>query len=116
MARTRSNTHIPELLRQHQQALLADWITRQLASGGTRRDLINEAELQRQSRDFLTSFTKAAEYGFDDIHGAHWTPVRDVLTGISRSRALQGFSATETATFVFSLKQPLFTQLRQSIS
>jgi len=31
---------------------------------------------------------------------------------VSSSRALQGFTPTETATFVFSLKQPIFMQLR----
>jgi len=40
----------------------------------------------------------------------------DFLAGASRSRALQGFSPSETATVVFSLKQPLFTRLRQEFS
>jgi rsbT co-antagonist protein RsbR len=42
--------------------------------------------------------------------------VRDFLAGVSRSRALQGFSPSETATFVLSLKQPVFTRLRKQIS
>jgi rsbT co-antagonist protein RsbR len=44
--------------------------------------------------------------------GPAWDFVREFLTGISRSRALQGFSPSETATFVFSLKQPVFARLR----
>jgi rsbT co-antagonist protein RsbR len=36
-----------------------------------------------------------------------------MLGDISRSRAMQGFSPTETATFVFSLKQPLFNALNR---
>jgi rsbT co-antagonist protein RsbR len=39
--------------------------------------------------------------------------VRDFLTAVSRSRALQGFSPTETATFILSLKQPVFSRLRK---
>jgi rsbT co-antagonist protein RsbR len=38
-----------------------------------------------------------------------------MLGGVSRSRAMQGFSPSETATFVFSLKQPLFVRLRQEV-
>ena len=38
--------------------------------------------------------------------------MRSLLDGVSRSRAAQGFSPSETATFVFSLKEPLFEQLR----
>jgi rsbT co-antagonist protein RsbR len=41
--------------------------------------------------------------------------VRDYLAGVSRSRALQGFSPSETATFVLSLKQPVFTRLRKQL-
>jgi rsbT co-antagonist protein RsbR len=41
--------------------------------------------------------------------------VKEFLTGLSRSRALQGFSSTETATFVLSLKQPIFERLRLEV-
>jgi rsbT co-antagonist protein RsbR len=37
-----------------------------------------------------------------------------MLTTISASRARQGFTPSETATFVFSLKQPLFERLGQT--
>jgi hypothetical protein len=46
-----------------------------------------------------------------DITAPDWEPMRDFLAGISRSRATGNFTPTETATFVFSLKQPLFTRL-----
>jgi rsbT co-antagonist protein RsbR len=42
-----------------------------------------------------------------------WGPVREMLSDVSRSRALQGFSPSETATFVFSFKRPLFSRLQQ---
>jgi rsbT co-antagonist protein RsbR len=37
-----------------------------------------------------------------------------MLADVSRSRALQGFSPTETATFIFSLKEPLFNTLNRN--
>jgi rsbT co-antagonist protein RsbR len=37
------------------------------------------------------------------------------LTTISQSRARQGFTPSETATFVFSLKEPLFARLSQEL-
>ena len=109
-------TRIPEILQRHEHEILSEWMKRQLASAATRRDLMNEAELQRQSRDFLAAFTRAAERGVADLHGPQWTPIKEMLASISRSRATQGFSPAETATFVFSLKQPLFAQLRQSVN
>ena len=37
--------------------------------------------------------------------------MRDLLGEISRQRAIQGFTPSETATFVFSFKQPLFARI-----
>jgi rsbT co-antagonist protein RsbR len=107
---------LPEILKAHEHEILAEWTARQLESTGTRRDLINEAELQRQSKEFLAAFVRAAEGGTDDLQAGNWTPVNELLGRISRSRALQGFSPSETAKFVFSLKQPLFSQLRGAVT
>ena len=110
-------TRLPEIVTAHQDAILEEWMMRQLESGATRRDLMSESELQRQSRDFLAAFGGAVDAGgVDNVYGHAWEPVRDLLAGISRSRAMQGFSPMETATFIFSLKQPLFLQLRKTIS
>ena len=109
-------TRLPEIVKTHEQAILQEWMQHQIESTGTRRDLMSEAELQRQSRDFLNAFTRATETGrLDDVHGMSWAPVREMLNRVSQSRALQGFSPSETATFVLSLKQPLFRQLRENV-
>jgi rsbT co-antagonist protein RsbR len=104
-----SGTTLPALIRTHEARLLSDWIAAQLQSVATRRDLMNDDQLRRESKDFLAAFVTASDTGgISDVHAAHWAPVREVLARLSRSRAQQGFNATETATFVFSLKQPLF--------
>ena len=41
--------------------------------------------------------------------------MREVLENVSRARALQGYSPAETATFVFSLKQPLFRLMQREL-
>lgn len=51
----------------------------------------------------------------EDIQGSEWTSLRDMLANLSRERASQGFSPSETATFVLSFKKPLFDQLRRSL-
>ena len=109
-------TRLPEILKTHEQSILNEWMQLQVESTATRRDLMSEAELQRQSRDFLNAFVRAAETGrLDDVHGMPWAPVREMLSRVSEARALLGFSPAETATFVFSLKQPLFRQLRENV-
>jgi rsbT co-antagonist protein RsbR len=47
-----------------------------------------------------------------DVTGTAWQAVRQNLEELSRSRAADGYSPSETATFVFSFKQPLFDVLR----
>jgi len=108
-------SRIAELLDQHEKELLASWIDRQLQSVSIRRDLIDETELREQSRQLLRLLGEAAVSGTDDIQGSAWEPVREVLGAMSRSRARLGFTPSETAMFVLSLKEPLFTLLRQQL-
>jgi rsbT co-antagonist protein RsbR len=79
--------------------------------------LISDRELEAQSHEFLGLLRAAVRDGLGvDVTGApQWAPVRDMLAGLSRSRGLQGFSPSETATFVFSLKVPLFAKLRDEV-
>lgn len=111
-----NGSRIPETIRKHESDLLADWMKQQMAATSLRTDLMSEADLRAQSRQFLNLFRTAAESGnLTDIDGAAWAEPREFLAGISRSRALQGYSPAETATFVFSMKQPLFATLRRDL-
>jgi rsbT co-antagonist protein RsbR len=50
-----------------------------------------------------------------DISTAHWSATRAVLEDVSRDRVERGFTPSQTATFVFSLKKPVFDLLRREI-
>jgi rsbT co-antagonist protein RsbR len=100
-----------DILARHEADLLREWLREQTKA--LRSDLIREEELKEQSSEFLRLFLETLRAGDEvDISGARWSEVRGFLEKISASRAVQGFSPTQTATFVFSLKQPLFTRLR----
>ena len=102
-----------KIIAHSQQDLLVDWIKEQLAATTLRTDLMKEGELREQSRELLALLQTATDTGsVTQFDGPNWSAVRDFLTRVSRSRAQQGFSPSETATFVFSLKQPLFNRLR----
>src|SRR5215813_12381279 len=108
-------SRISEMIARNESDLLADWIREQLAATTLRSDLMREAELREQSRQFLNLLIRAASQqpNLNDIAAPAWEEAREFLSGISRSRAHQGLSPSETATFIFSLKQPLFTLLRK---
>ena len=97
-----------------QDQLLSEWVDGQLGATGMRRDLIGRQELYEQSRQFLDAFTQALQR--DGANAAEDENVRRVLDDLSKTRAHQGFSAPETALFIFSLKQPLFSRLRKQLA
>ncbi|SAL30660.1 RsbT co-antagonist protein RsbRA [Caballeronia sordidicola] len=105
---------LSEVLVKDEAKILTTWIAEQL-SGGARQDLLSEADVKEASRAFLSIFANAVKNDYDEeMTGAEWNDVRSHLAKLSRERVVQGFSPEETATFVFSLKKPLFEGLRQS--
>src|SRR5580765_190255 len=107
-------TSLAQLFQKHQQQILEDWIRQQLGAATLRSDLLKESELREQSREFLKNFIDGAQAGTEDVNAPSWKPAKEVLSSISRSRATQGFSPSETAMFVFSSKQPLFEVLKRA--
>jgi rsbT co-antagonist protein RsbR len=64
----------------------------------------------------LNLFQKAAQSGnLSNLDAGEWRPVRDFMETMSAARARQGYSPTETATFILSLKQPLFQRLQTEL-
>jgi rsbT co-antagonist protein RsbR len=112
-----SETRLPDIIARYEGDLLTDWVRLQSEFLSARRDRISESQIRANSREFLAALTEALTKGADsDIEGFHWSAMRDLLGEIARQRAVQGFSPTETATFVFSFKQPLFARLRAEYS
>ncbi len=105
------------VLRKRGQEILQEWVSRQQQNLSLRNNLLRPGELDEQCRSFLDGVARALEQdGGDVATSENWAPVRDLLSGLSRSRARQGFTPTETAMFVFSLKEPLFNALRRESS
>jgi rsbT co-antagonist protein RsbR len=106
---------LPEILKKHETEILSDWVKEQLSTTVLRGDLPSDPELREHAHRFLRLLRDACAEGDLDIRTAAWADVRDLLADVSRSRAKLGHTPSETAAFVFSLKQPLFTQLRHDV-
>src|SRR5262245_49249968 len=108
----KNKSSIPEVISKNESDLLADWMREQLAATTLRGDLMKESELREQSRQFLNLIVRAvseSQANLKDINTPVWEDTREFLSSLSRSRARQGFSPSEVAIFILSLKQPLFT-------
>jgi rsbT co-antagonist protein RsbR len=99
---------ISALLDAHQAEILHQWLQLLQEDGALQSGRIGQQELQVQCSSFLTALRGALATGSSDVDGPAFAGLREMLSGISASRATQGFSPRETAVFVFSLKQPLF--------
>ncbi|MCU1286272.1 MAG: anti-sigma-factor antagonist [Acidobacteriales bacterium] len=104
---------LAEIFEKYQADIITDWI-KEMSAANRRKDLMSESELKLQTNELLHAITDASKNGnSSDINAPHWAPVREMITSISSSRAKQGFTPTETASFVFSLKQPISNRIRK---
>src|ERR1044071_1946144 len=110
---TNEATMLSALVTDHEKEILPEWVELQKRAGSLQTGRITEAELSSQSREFLRLLRAGLAAGDADVAKAAYTPAREFLANLSRARAMQGFTPSETATFVFSLKQPLFNTLNR---
>ncbi|WP_144119201.1 STAS domain-containing protein [Catellatospora sichuanensis] len=66
------------------------------------------AESGRQTTELQVQLQKSLNDGATNLDGPQTAELRAVLTELSRGRARQGFTATETATSIFALKTALY--------
>ncbi|OJW19074.1 MAG: hypothetical protein BGO51_27245 [Rhodospirillales bacterium 69-11] len=108
-----SASRLPSILDAHGDEILAEWVER--LRDGVADDRISEVERARQASGFLQRLSDALRGStVVESDSPAFEPLYDMLVDISRSRAVQGFSPTESALFVFSLKQPLFRFLARA--
>ncbi len=108
-------TKFAGVLRAQDSELLNEWISAQMASQRRRR--LRESDLREESQHFLTLLRNALERDSNvDLDSPYWDDVRHFLEDLSRSRAETGHTPPETATFIFSLKQPLFRRLQREVT
>ena len=102
---------VVDTLTSEPDALQAEWLSELKKQGTSADHRISEAEFVQQGRELIQLLGAAVGTG-TDIQAEPWRAAREFLERLSRSRAQQGFTSSDTATFIFSLKRPLFTRIR----
>ncbi len=99
------------MIRSSGQEILQEWLSEQLSADTLRLDLIDEKTLEVESQEFLAVLSSAlGSEELVDFERPAWQPVLSFLDELSRARDHAGFGPIETASFVLSLKQPLFAR------
>jgi rsbT co-antagonist protein RsbR len=106
------NSRLADVLEKREAEVTDQWIEQQQATG-RKQTAAERDQATRQSREFVRALKSALQRNTSgDISGPDWSGVRDFLVDLSSRRAKDGYTPRETASFVYSLKQPLFTALR----
>ncbi|MBB6143426.1 rsbT co-antagonist protein RsbR [Silvibacterium bohemicum] len=103
-------------IQQNREWVLQDWVQR-LRQAVRRRDLISDRELESEASEIFSVIDSVpAGTTLEDFGSAGWQPLKEMLAALSISRATAGFTPSETAIFVLSLKPTLFALARQNWS
>ncbi|MCE3277873.1 MAG: positive regulator of sigma-B [Bacteroidetes bacterium] len=103
-------------LQKRKKEVLEQWMKNQLQDEGLRNNLISDEDQQQTSDELLNLLIDALnDSSIEDAHSRDFEKVLDVLSGISISRAKQGFSPRETGVYIFGLKEALLTTLQKDI-
>lgn len=107
---------ISKLLQKRKKQVLEQWMNNQIADASLREDLMSNDDLRTQSEELLDALVKAVnDKNLNDTQSTEFDPVTEILSGISISRARQGYSPRETGVYIFSLKDALLQILQDEI-
>ncbi|CAM5277499.1 STAS domain-containing protein [Streptomyces xanthochromogenes] len=104
MVKRDSAVDLVGILSVEDKDLASSWIREVSGTLGSR---VGKAELDRELRELYEALVEALRQGATDVHAEQMSEVRALLTELSRNRARQGFSPSETAISVFALKRVL---------
>jgi rsbT co-antagonist protein RsbR len=111
-----SKGDLTSVLESQRQTILAGWLNQLEQASAASKGRLSAADLKNQATDFLTILASTAQkHDVSDVGAEGWQPVRAFLEDLSRQRVIAGFSSDETATFIFSLKRPVFEALKQAV-
>jgi len=115
MNMTKERTPLVSALLDRQQALHSEWMGALRQGEWANDKRISDEELKSQTSEFLKILSEAVQHeNTSSLSRPEWEPARNFLQELSRTRVRQGFESEQTATFIFSLKRPLFARLREA--
>ena len=105
---------ISEIISRRETEIMSQWLDNlarvKRTSGAEKQEVI------RESREFMAALKSASEKEqLEDIGSPGWAEMRDLLDDISARRAKGGYTPRETATFIYSLKEPFFAAIQDEL-
>lgn len=114
---TKATAAVLQLLSQHEQQIIDDWLQEAGASSSRITDA-GRRSMRAEAQDLLHGVRDALQAGADAdaFQAPAWNGLRHTLEGLSRSRAAAGQSAGDTSMFVLAFKRPLFALVQRQLA
>ena len=111
---THISRRVVELLSTRRDEILNIWIKGRLESEDFRDELISKQELRQQSQQIVEMLATAlGEAGDANFTHAAFDELRAFLNEISRQRAVKGYTPSENATYILSLRNVVLAILAE---
>ncbi|MDB5250109.1 MAG: anti-sigma-factor antagonist [Segetibacter sp.] len=105
---------IAKSLQKKKKQILEAWVQNQLKDESLREDLMSNDELRKESEELLDSLLQSINNkNISDTDSAEFDSLNEIISGISITRARQGFSPKETGSYIFSLREALIETLHK---
>jgi rsbT co-antagonist protein RsbR len=103
------------IFRDSEPSILAAWIRELEKTAAGLRGRVSKEELAASGGELLRRFSEVLLAGPDGETTADFSSLDRFFDEFARDRVAQGFTAEETATFVLSLKRPVFAHVRERV-
>lgn len=114
MNTTLTDTLSPQAIPNDYDEILRGWTDEMLRHPLVRADAYGREQITSQCGEFLDRFTIAYARGADfDADPQAWEGVRQMVVELARARVKVGFTPTETAMFLFSLRRPMLSSFQR---
>ena len=105
--------NLHELFLTEKDAIRSGWVQELQRVSGNLAGRVSQADLMKRADEMVGLLVQALKSSADNTVGTvDFTVLDRFFDTFARDRVEQGFSSEETATFVFSLKRPLFDQIQ----
>ncbi|MFN2456168.1 MAG: STAS domain-containing protein [Pyrinomonadaceae bacterium] len=109
-------TRVVDILTKRHDEILNLWIKERLESGEFRDELISKKDLRAQSQHIVDMLARSIkESGGGDFESPAFNELRGLLNEISHTRAVKGYTPTENATYILSLRNTLLPLLAEEL-
>jgi rsbT co-antagonist protein RsbR len=115
-AQTTETRRVVDLLAARRDEILNLWIKERLESDEFREELISKKELRQQSQQIVDALARSIQTSHGaDFDDAEFDELRAFLNQISHQRAIKGYTPTENATYILSLRNVVTPLLAEEL-